>query len=66
MRKLRVAQYGFCHEHAAGKMLSLRNFRQLFRLVRGKTAPDATLYDHDLAVHEVVLAAAGIGTGGLR
>ena len=41
-------------------------FRQLFRLVRGETAPDASLYDHDLAVHEVVLAASGIGTGGLR
>ncbi len=32
-------------------------FRQLFRLVRGETEPDPTLYDHDLAVHEVVLAA---------
>ena len=38
-------------------------FRQLFRLVRGETEPDPTLYDHDLAVHEVVLAAAGMGAG---
>ena len=28
MKKLRVAQYGFCHEHASGKMLTLRNFLQ--------------------------------------
>ena len=28
MKKLRVAQYGFCHEHASGKMHTLRNFLQ--------------------------------------
>jgi len=38
--------------------------RQLFRIVRGETQPDVSLHDHDLAVHEVVLAASGICTGG--
>ena len=37
-------------------------FRQLFSIVRGETEADPALYDHDLAVHEVVLAASGIGT----
>jgi predicted dehydrogenase len=36
-------------------------FRQLFSIVRGETEADPSLYDHDLAVHEVVLAASGIG-----
>jgi predicted dehydrogenase len=38
-------------------------FRQLFSIVRGETAPDASLYGHDLTVHEVVLAASGIDAG---
>ena len=38
-------------------------FRQLFSIVRGETEADPSLYDHDLAVHEVVLAASGICTG---
>ena len=41
-------------------------FRQLFRVVRGETEPDPSLYDHDLAVHEVVLAASGIGKETLK
>lgn len=41
-------------------------FRQLFSIVRGETEPDPSLYDHDLAVHEVVLAASGIGAGACR
>ena len=44
----------------------VEQLRQLFRIVRGETPLDESLYDHDLTVHETVLAASGITPSSAR